>query len=986
MGKLEVLMKEIEDRLNTLEKDRNVALRYLELKKELMESKAKLEYKKIQQLKSEIEGDNREIEKITIEIETLKRRIFEMENERQMQVKNLEKINEEISKFGNEEQIKLKAAMDDLRLEIGRQKMKVEDLQARLGEIDYEIKSLDTQRKALSKELEEKTKRKQEEVKKLENTEKTISAKKDELRSLEEKIANSSKEMKELQEYIISRQKDLVKENEIVTSLKAEYSAKDEAVKKIYEEIASIEEEIKSIELNIKDAEWRLSEIKRNENESKKKYRDFQDLYYNLKNREVELREELQKLEAKILSLTRNYEKSKARLESNKNMESIYFLLEARDKGIIRGIRGTVRELIRYPENLSLAIEVAGGNRLDSIVVENDEVAEICIDYLKQNRKGIATFLPINKMVPGRPRGKALLVIKDEKSVGLVLEKISYDKEIEGPLWYVFGDTVIVQDLTNARRLMGGVRIVTLDGQLIEASGAITGGMVQRNERSLVIGDIDSISKELRESVEKKEALSQEYKEVLKKLDEMGNMIQEMSRNKTEDPSLYEKLIKENKEKMEKLNENLKKKYEERERLNRRLEEINEKLKQESEKLEFIEKDYNSATIRMAELAPEEIQNRLRYLKNELENKTKEFETLKMLIKDMDHEIDTISKTLKSTESSLDKLKKEKEQKSKDLEEFSKKLGENEIKLKKFQEVNSSIEESIKKKLAERDGINSKILSLEGEVQKINEDINRKNDFIITLKARLNENSRLLNEAENEFKLMGIDVKDPVEGVSELKKKIEYCETTMLSLEPVNMKSIEEYESESKRLTELKNNYSNLVEEKKNLLSLMNELSQKKKEGLITVYRAIRENFSRIYSEITNGGEAVMYLENEDDPFAGGLVIKAKPKGKKMIRLEALSGGEKSLTALTFILAIQQYDPSPFYLFDESDMFLDVWNAENIARILKENSKNAQFIVVSLRKAVLKYADHMIGVTITQDGISKVFEETYLEEAKSYGQ
>ncbi|MFP3255435.1 MAG: chromosome segregation protein SMC [Thermoplasmata archaeon] len=986
IGKIEVLIKEIEERLKNLENDRKVALRYIELKKELQEAKAKLEFRRIKELKNEIEGDGKEIENIMKQIEEIKTNINEMERKREEMEKNLQIINTEITKMGNEEQIKLKASMDDLRLEIGRQKMKIEDLQARLDEIGQELKSLETQRKSLSREIDEKIKKKNDDSKRLNNLENEINTRKNELRKLEESISNSSKEMRELQNYIIERQKDLTKEKEIIASLKTELDAKNDSSRKVDEDIASLEEEIKSIELNIKDAEWRISEIKKNDSEQRKKSKDLQDLYYSLKNREVQLREEIQRLETKILSLTRVYEKSRAKMESNKNMEAIYFLMEARDKGIIRGIRGTVRELIKYPEELALAVEVAGGNRLDSIVVESDDVAEVCIDYLKQNRKGIATFLPINKMVPGRPRGKALLATKDEKCVGLVLEKIEYNKELEGPLWYVFGDTVIVQDLGTARKLMGGVRLVTVDGQLIEASGAITGGLVQRNEKFMMMGDMDKISAELRTSMEKKDSLSQEYKEILKKIDDISKMLQDFSSKSLEDPQVYERVIKENTEKLQRLKENLKRKYDERDSILNRIKALEDKLKAEMERLEFIEKDYNSATIRISEQAPEELQNRLRFLKNDLENKNKEYETLKMLLKDLEHEVDSGSKTLQSLENSIERLKKEREQKESELEEYNIKLQENEMRLKKFQEMNSSFEESIKKKLEERDKLNSEIVEIENSIQKLGMEINRKNDFIITLRTRINENTRLLEESEREFSLYGIEVKEPVESPGELKKKIEYCETTMLSLEPVNMKSIEEYDIESKRLDELKNDYSRLMEEKKDLINLMNELSTKKKEGLIGVYRAIKENFSRIYSEITNGGEAIMYLENEEDPFAGGLVIKAKPKGKKMIRLEALSGGEKSLTALTFILAIQQYDPSPFYLFDESDMFLDALNAENIARIMKENSKNAQFIVVSLRKTVLKYADHMIGVTITPEGISKVLEETYLEEAKSYGQ
>jgi chromosome segregation protein len=142
------------------------------------------------------------------------------------------------------------------------------------------------------------------------------------------------------------------------------------------------------------------------------------------------------------------------------------------------------------------------------------------------------------------------------------------------------------------------------------------------------------------------------------------------------------------------------------------------------------------------------------------------------------------------------------------------------------------------------------------------------------------------------------------------------------------------------------------------------------------VLKAVKDNFVEIYREISEGGEADMYLENEQDPFSGGLVIKAKPKGKKFIRLEALSGGEKSLTALTFILAIQKYEPSPIYILDEVDMFLDSINAENVARVIKRNSDNAQFLVISLREVTLHYADYIIGVTSAMDGLSRIFSQS----------
>jgi chromosome segregation protein len=153
-------------------------------------------------------------------------------------------------------------------------------------------------------------------------------------------------------------------------------------------------------------------------------------------------------------------------------------------------------------------------------------------------------------------------------------------------------------------------------------------------------------------------------------------------------------------------------------------------------------------------------------------------------------------------------------------------------------------------------------------------------------------------------------------------------------------------------------------------MKLVAELNDKKKLGFNKIFVGINENFKKIFAELSNGGEAELLLENEEDPLAGGLIIKARPRDKKAVRMEALSGGEKSLTALSFIFAIQAHEPSPFYLLDEVDMFLDGINAENVAKAVKRSAKNAQFIQISLRNITLREADHIIGVTMQREGMS----------------
>jgi chromosome segregation protein len=162
------------------------------------------------------------------------------------------------------------------------------------------------------------------------------------------------------------------------------------------------------------------------------------------------------------------------------------------------------------------------------------------------------------------------------------------------------------------------------------------------------------------------------------------------------------------------------------------------------------------------------------------------------------------------------------------------------------------------------------------------------------------------------------------------------------------------------------------VDQKEKLIDLVAEIKKRKKDRFYNVFSQINDRFKEVYNQLSGGGAAEMTIENEENPFAGGLIIRAQPPGKKTQRLEALSGGEKSLVALSFIFALQKFEPSPFYVLDEVDMYLDHVNAELAAKMIKGNSKEAQFLVTSLRRATLKEADHLYGVTMQPSGISKV--------------
>ncbi|RLF85994.1 chromosome segregation protein SMC, partial [Thermococci archaeon] len=225
-------------------------------------------------------------------------------------------------------------------------------------------------------------------------------------------------------------------------------------------------------------------------------------------------------------------------------------------------------------------------------------------------------------------------------------------------------------------------------------------------------------------------------------------------------------------------------------------------------------------------------------------------------------------------------------------------------------------------------------------------------------------------------------VKEIPEDLEKLREEIEQMEDEIRELEPVNMKAIEDYEVVERRYLELKSKRERLEAEKDSIIEFINEIESQKRNVFMQTLNAIAKNFSELFTKLSPGGEAKLVLENEEDPFRGGLDIEAKPAGKEVKRIEAMSGGEKALTALAFVFAIQHFKPAPFYLFDEIDAHLDDANVKRVADLIKEASKDSQFIVITLRDVMMSNADKIIGVSMRR-GVSRVVSLS-LEKAMEY--
>ena len=650
-------------------------------------------------------------------------------------------------------------------------------------------------------------------------------------KSINEVVSNIEKE---------SKKSDKIKQD--IGKLKNEIELKRNELKKINEEILSKGEK-EQIDLN-KEVDVIKTDLVKNTS----RLELLQNEILKLKNRKEQLKINFDNLNKQINDIEnqkKELEKNKANLEKEKSkskethQDNEGRLVDYINQKIVElqlpGVYGTVESLSKINSEYEVAMRVTAGNKFDAIVVENDYVAEECINFLRKNRVGTAIFLPLNKIQTREiPTGLKPL-LKSEGVHGLALDLIKFDPKFKNAFSHIFGNTVITDDMEVSRRLgIGRLRMVTLEGDLIETSGAIIGGF--RKKFNLNLNDLIRLESDLKTSVNQKKLYLQERERNLAILKEQDKELSD-----------FENEIKMLKEQVKKIQSNL-----------------GEKEKQEKK---FYEE-----------------------------------------FKDLGFRRDKVTNLLQDHEITLVKL---------------------EGGLRSFENVVNNINLERAKLVAEKEGLEKEFEDFK------NETLKKTNDMQTLLDG--------IQKAEQQLILLG----------------------------NVNLRALEIYEQIEKEFNELIEKKEKLRLEKQDVLNMMNEIESKKKDLFMQTLNEIDKNFRRIFSNLSKKGEAYLELEDPENIFTGGLDVRVKITGNKYLDIRSLSGGEKTLTAMAFIFAIQEYQPASFYLFDEVDAALDKTNSEKLSSLIYEYSKNAQYIIISHNDSVITEAQRIYGVSM-QDGVSKV--------------
>ena len=644
----------------------------------------------------------------------------------------------------------------------------------------------------------------------------------------------------------------------------------------------------------------------------------------------------------------------------------------------LSGVCGLVVQLGGVEPRYQLALETAAGGRLGHLVVEDDSVAAAGIELLKQKRAGRATFLPLNKIQP--PRLSLTAAVRYANGfIDFAINLIECDRRYRDVFVYVFGNTVVFETLDKARGFLGQHRIVTLSGELLETSGAMTGGSnTQRSGLHFGTGD----ATESDEAAQLKNRL-QEISLILERCASSINLLStktkrlaqeliEAKANRRESQLQGEQLQKEIKSLTQRLEGTRSQVLQTTQQLSHAAKRL-EVLDQELPKQEATLQEYKRALAELEQAgAPSEwqqIQAIITSNEQQLQEREQTLRTAEQRLKDLENTAVRLKEKIQECRARSQEYSTQKTEKLHQVSDIRITLAAISSQIARMQAEFRQREQQLSQEKQKRDRAEQQLRERQLAQQQMEWQQQKETEIQLTRRQELGVLQTQLQTQVAELPSPLPEV--PQVNLEHLQQEMRSLSKRLQAMEPVNMLALEEYDRTTSRLEELTQKLVILEGERTELLLRIENFTTLRQRAFKEAFDAVNENFQSIFA-ILSEGDGYLQLDDPQDPNNSGLNLVAHPKGKPIQRLASMSGGEKSLTALSFIFALQRYRPSPFYAFDEVDMFLDGANVERLARMIKQQAQQAQFIVVSLRRPMIESAERTIGVTQARGAYTQV--------------
>lgn len=990
LARIHDLIYEIENQIEPLSEQADKAKRYKELKETLKNAEIGLYVHKIESLHAEWEKVTSEAKKLKgvqvslaaevtkkeIALEELKGKLHDQERKWEHVQTRLMTISEELEKAEGQKEVQMER--------VKNRKENKQQLSERIALFKQELERLRREEKLVTGELQLKNQELKEKEKDLAVFKLRLSGvtgdDDEKIQSLNEKWQTQGKKL-----VALSSEKQYTKDH--LKLLKDRAHSLDEAKKQLEKE----EEEHKKQSEQL--AIW-LNEVEQALKQAAEKVRSLAEERSQLEEEEKKWTEEMRKSEQAFNRLRSQLEwMREVEAEHQGFMQGVKEVLRARDRGVpsLKGVHGAVAELLQVPQEYEAALETALGSALQHIVVEDEATGRSGIRYLKERRLGRATFLPLSVIKPRSMEEWELASCrKVDGFVGVGSDLIQYDSRYQTLFSYLLGRVVVTRTLEQANQLARALsyryRVVTLDGDVVNPGGSMTGGS-RKQKRSNLLGR----SRQLEELETQFEEAKAKVRQIQQTLDEIQQRKQELEdkweqvRKQGEERRLKEQELRGRERELSLARQNVTEKKEE------ILAEIKQVHKQKESYLAQLEKtDREIAALQKEQEALEQLleesQEKAKEQAHTREEVNEKITELRIQVAQIDQEITNLEQNLHRIQEEAKRIAEQKEAAAKELEALEDHQENNQFKMDQLEETIQHLRQNKEKVQTELNEIRKQREQLlleresqEKEVRQMQQTHRKQDHDLHELEVRGNrldvELNHLLNKLAEEYEISFERAKKlyPVPGEpKQAEKEVRSLKGKITALGDVNLGAIEEYERLKERYDFLKAQEADLLEAKEKLFEVIHQLVEEMGRRFEESFELIRIEFQDVFVKMFGGGRADLKLSDPDNLLETGIEIVAQPPGKKLQNLNLLSGGERALAALALLFAVLRIKPVPFCVLDEVDAALDEANLTRYTQYMKEFSGETQFIIITHRKHTMEGADVLYGITMQESGVSKL--------------
>lgn len=989
------ILAELEKQVGPLEHQAEKAKEYLKLKEELKKNDVNLFLIESDEFKEELAKVNETFSIADAELKAAKAEFEKSGAEYEANEERLSCLNhtiEESSSIANQAEIdknRLSSQIELLNEQIKSVLASDEQLNKRLDSIKERLLDSDEEKKRLISERFKLTDRLDEMKAECEEADNIVKSLTESIAELEENVENGKDDVidnlnergqikAKLQRNVTLLEQVNIRKSELTRKLincKSEEDTQKQNLDSLKKQLSDVREDISSINEKLSDRE---------------------------KN-QLLIRDTINKYNTDINNLNRIVMGESSRLESLKNIterydgygSSIRKVMEQKEKN--KGIIGVVADIIKTKKQYETAIETALGGTIQNIVTDNEETAKGLITFLKQNKFGRATFLPLSA-ISGRDIKVDNTLASEKGAIGFANQLIECDSEFYELARYLLGRILVVDNIDNAlaiaRRHNHSVRIVTLEGDMLSPGGSMSGGAFKNS--SNLLGrrrEIEELETSVAGNEKKLKSLETELSNARDKLSVVRNELEQL-KTELQEKQLAENTSLMNLEAAERKQEELNRAYTNSKRESEEIEvsvlQINAEIdackialaeseRHDKELTDKINSDNAKIEQNKAELAARQAEAEKRHI--ELANFSQQDTFAEENIKRVLREISRLNEEADEIKDSLGSADDEIREKKENIAKIGETIATAETKIAEYAGITA-------KEREERDKVQEKQRELFTRREEISGRINTLDKECLRISSRIEKIETMRDERIdymwNEYELTLIraaELRDESLNNSDvLRKSITVLKADIKKLGDVNVNAIEDYKEISERYIFLKTQHDDLITARDTLIKVIDELDTGMRTQFIEKFQEIKVEFDKVFKELFGGGRGTLELEEDVDILEAGIKIISQPPGKKLQNMMQLSGGEKALTAISLLFAIQNLKPSPFCLLDEIEAALDDSNVVRYAKYLHKLTKNTQFIVITHRRGTMAAADRLYGITMQEKGVSTLVSVDLIED------